>query len=190
MLPFQEFQWLYDPGFELGSPALQADSLPAEQLVIQRTLSHTYLLIWEGLLERQEATGTPSADTDPGSSHFWSMIPTAMFQANPPTRSCPNTFPSSILHLFQVIPLREMSSSQPHTHLHCPQGLGPVASCLCPTGEMVMELCPVPWGGSRKGRGGDCTKSGDDFGLILHRPRKQMVEAPARKGRGIAGVVR
>ena len=47
----------------------------------------------------------------------------------------------------------------------------------------------LPWGGSRKGRGGDCTKSGDDFGLILHRPRKQMVEAPPRKGRGIAGVV-
>ena len=65
---------LPDPGFELGSPALQADSLPAEQLVIQRTLSHTYLLIWEGLLERQEATGTPSADTDPGSSHFWKLI--------------------------------------------------------------------------------------------------------------------
>ena len=65
---------LPDPGFELGSPALQADSLPAEQLVIQRTLSHTYLLIWEGLLERQEATGTPSADIDPGSSHFGQLV--------------------------------------------------------------------------------------------------------------------
>ena len=61
-------------GFKLGSPALQADSLPAEQLVIERTLSHTYLLIWEGLLERQEATGTPSADIDPVSSHFWKLI--------------------------------------------------------------------------------------------------------------------
>ena len=71
-----------------------------------------------------------------------SMFPTAMFQANPPTHSCPNIFPCSILHLFQVIPLCGMPSSQPHTHLHCPQGLGPVASCLCPTGEMVMELCP------------------------------------------------
>ena len=65
---------LPDPGFKLGSPALQVDSLPAEQLVIQRTLSHTYLLIWEGLLEMQEATGTPSADTDLGSSHFWKLI--------------------------------------------------------------------------------------------------------------------
>ena len=65
---------LPDPGFKLGSPALQVDSLPAEQLVIQRTLSHTYLLIWEGLLERQEASGTPSADIYLGSSHFWKLI--------------------------------------------------------------------------------------------------------------------
>ena len=65
---------LPDSGCKLGSPALQADSLPAEQLVIERTLSHTYLLIWEGLLERQEATGTPSADIDPGSSRFWKLI--------------------------------------------------------------------------------------------------------------------
>lgn len=54
-----------------------------------------------------------------------SKFPTAMFQANPPTPSCPNIFPCSILHLFHIIPLHEMPSLQPHTHLRCPQGLGP-----------------------------------------------------------------
>ena len=94
-----------------------------------------YLWILKALTGRPEASihGILSS-----LSSISSMFPTAMFQANPPTHSCPNTFPCSILHLFQS----KMPSSQPHTHLRCPQGLGPVASCLCPTEEMLMEVCP------------------------------------------------
>ena len=40
----------------------------------KKSLGKAYLLIWESLLESQEATGTHPGDTDTGSSHFGELL--------------------------------------------------------------------------------------------------------------------